>query len=79
MILALLGETQAALDALEAAVDAGYVYEWWMLKEAAFDPDYATVLAEPRFEALYDRITARVAEQRDSFLADPELPEGQQP
>jgi adenylate cyclase len=75
-ILAMLGETDAALAALEKALDSGYIYQWYMLKDGVFDPDYAAVIADPRFEALYTRITARVDQMREAFLANPELPEG---
>jgi len=47
-----------------------------MLKDGAFDPDYKTVIDDPRFTALYERITARVDSMRASFLANPELPAG---
>lgn len=75
-ILAMLGETDAALAELEAVVDSGYLYQWYMLKDGAFDPDYAAVLADPRFEALYGRVTTKVDEQRTGFQAQPGLPEG---
>lgn len=75
-ILAMLGETEAALAALEAVLDSGYIYQWYLLKDGAFDPDYAAVIAEPRFAALYERITARVDTMREAFLANPELPNG---
>jgi TolB-like protein len=75
-ILAMLGETEAALAELEAVVDSGYIYQWYMLKDGAFDPDYAAVIADPRFEALYARITDRVDTMREAFFANPALPEG---
>jgi TolB-like protein len=73
-ILAMLGRTEEALDEFERRVDAGYLYLWWQLKDGAFDPDYAAVVDDPRFEALYARITTRVDELRASFLAEPDLP-----
>jgi len=75
-IHAMLGETDLALRELEARVNSGYLYKWWALKDGAFDPDYAAVLADPRFEQLYARITARVDELREGYLANPEPPEG---
>jgi len=75
-ILAMLGETETALAELANVVDSGYLNNWYQLKDGAFDPDYAAVLADPRFDALYDQITAKVAELRASFDAQPELPEG---
>ena len=78
-ILAMLGETEAALAALERKGDSGYLYQWYKLKDAAFDPDYAAVIADPRFEELYARIAARVDAMRQSYLAEPELPKGYMP
>ena len=78
-LLAMLGETEAALDVMERVVDSGYVYMWWALRDGAFDPDYAKVIAAPRFESLYQRLVERVDAQRESFLAQPELPEELRP
>jgi len=75
-ILAMLGESEAALDEFEAMVDAGYLHQWWALKDGSFDPDYAAVLATPRFEKLFARITTRVDELRAAYFAQPELPGG---
>jgi TolB-like protein len=73
---ALLGNTEAALVALQAAMDQGWPWQWWGLKTAAkFDANYAAVVADPRFEQLYAQIQQRVTEARESFLADPDLPE----
>ena len=74
--LAMLGDTQAALDALERAVDQGRIYQWWSFRDGAFDPDYAAVIADPRFEALEDRIRVRVEDQRLALGQQPELSEG---
>jgi len=78
-ILAMLGETGQALDTLQAAMESGYLEQWYALKDGAFDPDYAAVVADPRFEELYARITARVDDFRAAFFANPELPEGYLP
>jgi len=75
-ILAFLGDTDGALDALRSVVDSGYLYQWYALKDGAFDPDYAAVIADPRFEALYARITDRVDELRKAYLEQPDLPDG---
>lgn len=72
-VLAFLGETEAALAELEQQVEGGIVAGWWALTEGAFDPNYAAVMAEPRFEAAYARILTIVADQRAGFLAQPEL------
>ncbi len=73
--LAMLGETESALAALERAVDQGRLYQWWSLRDGGFDPDYAAVIADPRFEALEKRIQARVADQRKALERQPELDE----
>jgi tetratricopeptide (TPR) repeat protein len=73
---AFLGETDAAIAALEEAVKAGWLPGWWGLKAGAFDPNYAAVMADPRFERLYGELEDRVKRMREDFLAHPDLPEG---
>jgi TolB-like protein/Tfp pilus assembly protein PilF len=73
---AFLGETDAAIAALEDAVKIGHLQGWWGLKTGAFDPNYAAVLSDPRFVKLYAEIENRVRKMRENFLAHPELPEG---
>jgi hypothetical protein len=75
-LYAFLGETDAAIVALEDAVKAGQLQGWWGLKAGAFDPNYAAVLADPRFVKLYAGIENRVRQMREDFLARPDLPEG---
>lgn len=75
-IHAFMGQKEEALAALKAALDLGYVHQWWMLKEASFDPDYARVIADPEFEALYSQIAENVDRMRAEFFAQPELPDG---
>jgi len=75
-LYAFLGETDAAIAALEEAVKQGQVQGWWGLKAGAFDPNYAAVLADPRFVKLYAEIENRVRQMREDFLAHPDLPEG---
>jgi TolB-like protein len=74
-IYAFLGETDAAIEALRAVVDKGWLPGWWGLGFGAFDDNYAAVLADPRYERLHQEIIDRVAEQRESFRASPNLPE----
>ncbi|MGH8033579.1 MAG: hypothetical protein ACREO9_00025, partial [Lysobacterales bacterium] len=76
-IHAFLGETDAAIVALQEALDAGWLAGWWGLKSGDFDPNYAAVIADPRFVTLYAEIEARVKSMREDFFAHPELPEGQ--
>jgi TolB-like protein len=73
---AFLGETDAAIAALEEAVKAGWLQGWWALKSGTFDPNYAAVIADPRFVTLYAQIENRVRQMREDFQANPELPEG---
>lgn len=75
-ILAFLGRADDALQALEAAIDAGYMHKWWTLKDGAFDPEYAKVIADPRFEVLYRQLQDRAGRMKSGFLQQPELPEG---
>ena len=74
-IYAFLGETDAAIEALQAAVNDGWVLGWWSLEHGAFDENYAAVLEDPRFERLYDQIVSRVTEMRESFRSNPDLPQ----
>ncbi len=76
-VLALLGETDMAIDELQKVVDSGWLPGWWQLKIGAFDPSYAAVVADPRFAKLYAEIEGRVRRMRESFLEHPELPAGQ--
>ena len=75
-IHAFLGQSDRAFQALEAAIEAGYIHKWWTLKDGAFDPDYAKVIADPRFEALYRRLQERAGRMKSGFLEQPELPAG---
>ena len=79
-ILAMLGETDAAIAALQTAVDAhrpwGW-WGWWALKDGAFDPDYAAVLADPRYQVIYAGMQQKLAAMRQSYQARPELSEGE--
>jgi hypothetical protein len=74
--LAMLGDTDEALDVLERAVDQGRIYQWWSFRDGAFDPDYAAVIADPRFEALEARIQVKVDGLRQALEQQPELNEG---
>jgi TolB-like protein len=71
---AFLGETDRAIEALQAAVDDGHLLGWWGLTFGDFDNNYAAVLADPRFERLHEEIIGRVTEMRESFRANPDLP-----
>lgn len=73
-IHAFLGETDAAIAALQTAVDEGWLPGWWSLEHGAFDANYAAVLADPRYKRLYREIDSRVADLRESFRANPDLP-----
>ena len=79
-IHAMLGETDAAIAALQAAVEADLPWAWWgwwALGDGAFDPDYAAVLADPRYQAIYDGMQARLTAMRESYETNPELPESE--
>ena len=72
---AFLGDTQAAIGALQVAVDEAWLPGWWGLEYGAFDENYAAVLEDPGFTRLYDQILARVTTMRESFRANPDLPQ----
>jgi hypothetical protein len=74
-VLAFLGETDAAIEALEHSIEAGWMLQWWGLKDAAaFDANYAAVVADPRFEKLYGKLVGRITAMRESFESDPDFP-----
>ena len=73
-IHAFLGETDKAITELKKCVDAGWLVGWWGLKDGGFDPNYAAVIADPRFVELYADIENRVRLMREDFFAHPELP-----
>ena len=61
MVLALLGDTEGALGALERA---NYTLAW--LGSLSHDePRFASLRAEPRFQALEARLRAHIARQRE--------------
>jgi len=73
-IYAFLGQTDEAIKALQWAMDNNWYIGWSLLRSGSFDPDYAAVLADPRFEVLYEQIEQEVAVMRDSFLENPDIP-----
>ena len=73
-IYAFLGETDAAIQALQEAVDEGYLSGWWSLEHGSFDANYAAVLEDPRYQRLFNQIVARVREMRESYQTNPGLP-----
>ncbi|HMB61063.1 MAG TPA: hypothetical protein VKN35_14215 [Xanthomonadales bacterium] len=74
-VYAFLGETDKAIQALQAKVDEGWLLGWWSLEFGAFDPNYAAVLEDPRYKRLFNQIVSRVTEMRESFRANPDLPQ----
>ena len=51
--LALVGDGEAAIEALNAAVDRGYCDGEWMVR----DEDLASLRGDPRFKAIVERLT----------------------
>jgi tetratricopeptide (TPR) repeat protein len=74
--LAVLGDTDAALDALDFALDSGHTNNLWALDLLDSDPDFAKTIADPRFAEIMARLEERIRPLRESYLANPELPEG---
>ena len=63
-VLALEGNADAALDALQSAVEAGWSRLYWM----RVDPALSSIAAAPRFSLLVDELQQRLAQQRESLL-----------
>jgi TolB-like protein len=73
---AVLGDADAALAELDLAIEAGYSNDWWTLDLLDADPDFAKVIADPRFAAIRGKLEDRIRPMRESYLANPELPAG---
>ena len=70
-IHALRGETEQALDALEAAVDSG-----WLFYAQAFldNPNLDNIRDTERFKELYGRVRDKVATEREWYYSNPDAP-----
>lgn len=75
LALAVRGDTAAALTELEAVAAMGWSEDWWLLEALNFDPDVAAVTADSRFQSVNAGLQERVRRMRESYLANPELPE----
>ena len=64
-VLALQGDDEAALEALEALVDGGWRYNWWQLDAY---PEFARIAERDAFAQLVRRLEAGVREQREYYL-----------
>ena len=69
-LLALNGDDTAALDALRAAVDQGWKYDWrWHLGNKNLD----SIRGEPGFEEIETRLERETAEQLEVIRALPDM------
>jgi len=68
MALALLGETDAALEELERIAATAYHHRWYDLTSYTFDPDYGEVADNPRFHAALGLIKARAERLRREYF-----------
>jgi hypothetical protein len=66
-LAAVQGNRDAALDALEAAIDAGWMEDWWFNEK--YNPNLASLHGDPRYEALFKRLTNKAAEQLALYRA----------
>ncbi len=60
-LAAVRGRTEAALDALEAALQEGWIMDWWF--HAKYNPNLARLHDEPRYQALVEEYESAVADQ----------------
>jgi len=66
---ALLGERESALDELERIAGTPYHHRWYDVDTYSFDPDYAALVGDPRFVAIFSRIKARAKTMHEEYLA----------
>lgn len=66
--LALMGKVDAALEELDRIADTPFHHRWYDLQTYSFDPDYAALLGDPRFVAIFGRIRARADTMRKEYL-----------
>jgi hypothetical protein len=74
MALAVKDEQEEALAELQAVAGQGWTGDWWLLDALEFDPDYARLMEDPRFQATRAQVEKRVRDMRESYLANPEPP-----
>ena len=67
-IAAIQGKHEAALDALEDAVDAGWMEDWWF--NAKYNPNLKSLHDEPRYQALMQRLSEKAARQLALYRED---------
>jgi len=67
-LLVLEGRFDEALTELRALADSGRFYSWWI----GFEPIYAPLYDDPRFQGIVADLNARVDEARTKFLATAE-------
>lgn len=67
LILALKGDTEAALAALRQAIDQGWRKSWWFYLE--HDPNLDSVRGDARFQAMLAEVKVDMAKQLDSLRA----------
>lgn len=66
---ALLGERESALDEIERIAGTPYHHRWYDVDTYSFDPDYAALVGDPRFVAIFGRIKARAKTMHEEYLA----------
>jgi TolB-like protein len=74
MALAVKGDSAAALAELESVAGMGWTADWWLLDALEFDPDYARVMGDPRFQKIRAGLGERVQQMRESYRANPNPP-----
>lgn len=66
-LAAMQGIKEEALDALETAINEGWMIDWWF--NAKYNPNLARLHDEPRYQALIQRLSDKAAQQLEQVRA----------
>jgi hypothetical protein len=71
--LALLQRNDEAIEALDRAISAGFLFGWSRLTNSRRDPRFDSIRDMPRFVEIVEQLTQQAQAMRQSFADNPEL------